>query len=216
MFTINYLIESRIVDGIAAWILLSTIAILSSTRIGASIRYYAAQSILLGILTLAVYLFTGIAHILIAAVLTIVVKGFILPYLMFRVLNRLHIKRDVEMRLGIPYLLIISVIFIIIAYAATNPIRGLGQLHTHHTLPIAIGIVLIGLLIMISRTKALTQLLGLVTMENGLFLAGLSVTYGMPLIVELGIFFDLLIGVFIMGIFILRIERSIPRAHRRA
>lgn len=214
MFALNYLLEARIIDGLAAWILLTTIAILSSTRIGASIRYYAAQSIMLGILTLAVYLFTGISHILIAAILTFAVKGVVLPLLMFRVLNRLHIKRDVEIRLGIPYLLLISVIFIVIAYAVTHPFARIGQLHTHHTLPIAIGIVLIGLLIMITRTKALTQLLGLVTMENGIFLAGLSVTYGMPLIVELGILFDLLIGVFIMGIFILRIERSLPRVHR--
>jgi hydrogenase-4 component E len=69
-------------------------------------------------------------------------------------------------------------------------------------------VVFIGMFMMISRRKAITQMVGLLMMENGLFLGIISTTYGMPLIVEIGIFFDVFMAVLIMGIFAYRINRS--------
>jgi hydrogenase-4 component E len=75
-------------------------------------------------------------------------------------------------------------------------------------LSVSIAMMLIGLFIMTTRKNAITQIVGLLTMENGVFLSGLSITYGMPLIVEVGIFFDILVAVLILGVFIFRINKT--------
>jgi hydrogenase-4 component E len=83
----------------------------------------------------------------------------------------------------------------------TSAVTALG----HNTLAIAIALFLIGFFMMVNRRKALTQVLGLLSMENGIFLAGISLTYGVPLVIELGIFFDVLVAVMVLGILVYRI-----------
>ena len=78
----------------------------------------------------------------------------------------------------------------------------------HNTLAVAVSLFLIGFFMMISRRKAIMQVLALLSLENGLFLAAISLTYGMPLIVELGIFFDLLVAVMVLGILVYRIQET--------
>jgi hydrogenase-4 component E len=78
----------------------------------------------------------------------------------------------------------------------------------HNTLAVAISVFLIGFFMMINRRKALTQVLALLTLENGIFLAATCLTYGMPLIVELGVFFDVLVAVLVLGILVYRIRES--------
>jgi hydrogenase-4 component E len=78
----------------------------------------------------------------------------------------------------------------------------------HNTLAVAISVFLIGFFMMINRRKALTQVLALLTLENGVFLAAICLTYGMPLIVELGVFFDVLVAVMVLGILVYRIRES--------
>jgi len=78
----------------------------------------------------------------------------------------------------------------------------------HNTLAVAIALFLIGFFTMLNRRKALTQVLGLLSLENGLFLAAISLTYGMPLVVELGIFFDVLVAVLILGVLVSRIREA--------
>jgi hydrogenase-4 component E len=78
----------------------------------------------------------------------------------------------------------------------------------HHTLSVAISVFLIGFFMMVNRRKALTQVLGMLTLENGVFLAAICLTYGMPLIVELGVFFDVLVAVLVLGILVYRIRET--------
>jgi len=84
---------------------------------------------------------------------------------------------------------------------------GAGTLG-HNTLSVAISVFLIGFFMMINRRKALTQVLALLTLENGVFLAAICLTYGMPLIVEMGVFFDVLVAVMVLGILIYQIGGS--------
>jgi hydrogenase-4 component E len=98
-----------------------------------------------------------------------------------------------------------------VADSVAQPILSAQTGHTlgvSRVLPASIAMIMIGLFIMIARKKALTQLIGLLTMENGLFLAGLAITYGMPMIVEIGIFFDILMAALILGVFMYRINRT--------
>jgi len=77
-----------------------------------------------------------------------------------------------------------------------------------HCLSISIAVILIGFFLMITRKKAVTQMVGLMTMENGVFLCAMVLTSGMPMIIELGVSFDVLMGILIMGIFVFRIRET--------
>jgi hydrogenase-4 component E len=96
----------------------------------------------------------------------------------------------------------------ILAYYVAEPLIQSGETITAGALALSLAVVLIGMFIMISRKKAITQVIGLLVMENGLFMAALSLSYGMPLIVELGVFFDIMVAVLIMGVFVFRINRT--------
>ena len=113
-----------------------------------------------------------------------------------------------ELLVNIPASLLISGGLAIVAYYITEPMIAHGTVITRNCLAISLAVVLIGFFVMISRRKAITQVMGLLMMENGLFLAAISLTYGMPMIVEIGVFFDILVGALIMGVFAFRINRT--------
>jgi len=107
---------------------------------------------------------------------------------------------------NIPAGLLICGALVIIAFFITQPIIPLGYLLTRDSLAIALAIVLIGFFTMIARKKAVTQMVGFLVMENGLFLGATAAAYGMPLIVELGVFFDVLVAGLIVGIYTHRLQ----------
>ena len=106
----------------------------------------------------------------------------------------------------IPAGLMICGALVILAFFITQPIIPLGFLLTRDSLAIALAIILIGFFTMIARKKAVTQVIGFLVMENGLFLGATAAAYGMPLIVELGVFFDVLVGALIIGIYSHRLQ----------
>jgi hydrogenase-4 component E len=175
------------------------------------VRLLALQGIALGLLALAVAYVADAPHIYVAAALTLVLKGGVIPWMLLYVMEKLRTEREVEPLLSIPLSLLICGGLTVVAFYITQPIIFSGGAITTITrdcLAISLAVVLIGFFTMISRKKAITQVMGMLTMENGLFLAAISVTYGMPLIVELGIFFDALVAVLIMGLFAFRIKRT--------
>jgi hydrogenase-4 component E len=124
------------------------------------------------------------------------------------VMRRIKVEREVDPMVNIPTSLLISGGLAVLAYYVTEPLIAHGEAITRNALALSLAVVLIGFFIMISRRKAMTQVIGLLIMENGLFMAAISLTYGMPLIVELGIFFDVLVAVLIMGVFAFRINNT--------
>jgi hydrogenase-4 component E len=143
--------------------------------------------------------------------LTLALKGAVIPWMLLYVMDKLRTEREVEPLVSIPLSLLVCGGLTVVAFYITQPIIFSGGAITTITrdcLAISLAVVLIGFFTMISRKKAITQVMGMLTMENGLFLAAISVTYGMPLIVELGIFFDALVAVLIMGLFAFRIKRT--------
>jgi len=132
----------------------------------------------------------------------------VLPWLLHRLIDRLNVRWDVETLLNIPTTMLVGILLVILSFNLALPISQLAGTITRGTLGIAMASVLLSFLMMITRRKAVPQVIGFLAMENGLFFAATSATYGMPMIVELGIALDVLVGVFIFGIFFFQIRET--------
>ena len=200
-----------LIDIFAAAILVTAFLIVSSRSLVFYIRLFALQSFFLGVVALLVVLGYGETHILIAAVLTIAIKAIAIPVVLTRVIDRIHVQKEIRFSISITASLLLCGGIVILADSVAQSILRSPNADTSavsRVLSVSIAMMLIGLFIMMTRRKALTQIVGLLTMENGVFLSGLSITYGMPLIVEIGIFFDILVAVLILGVFVFRINKT--------
>jgi hydrogenase-4 component E len=201
MPTIPVNIGSYMVNLCSALLLLCCFAIVAQRRLMACVDLFALQSVFLAVTAMLVAYLTGIHHIYVAAVLTVAIKAVILPLILKKIVRQLNVQREVISYVNIPAGLLVCGGLVILAFFITQPIGHLGFLLTQDSLAIALAIVLIGFFVMITRQKAVTQVIGFLVMENGLFLAATAAAYGMPLIVELGIFFDVLVAGLIVGIY---------------
>ena len=199
----------RIVTLMAALVLVLQIAMVAQRWIVIHIRIFAAQSFFLAMIAATITWFNHAPHIYIAAGLTVAVKVILVPILFERLVERMEIREEIEPIINVPISLVIAGGLTLVGYVVAESFYrpeepGLG----HNALAVAISLFLIGFFNMINRRKALTQVLALLTLENGLFLAAISLTYGMPLIVELGVFFDVLVAAMVLGILIYRIRET--------
>jgi len=200
-----------LIDIFAAAILVTAFLIVSSRSLVFYIRLFALQSFLLGVVAFLVVLGYRETHILIAAFLTIALKAIAIPMVLTRVIERIQVRKEIDFSVNIAASLLLCGGMVVLSESVAQSILSGQQTDTSavsRVLSVSIAMMLIGLFIMMTRKKALTQIIGLLTMENGVFLSGLSITYGMPLIVEVGIFFDILIAVLILGVFVFRINKT--------
>lgn len=197
---------SQLVNLCSALLLLTCFAIIAQRRLSACVDLFALQSVFLAVTAALVAFLTGAHHIYIAAALTVVIKVIVLPRILNAVIERLNVKRELVLNINIPSSLLICGALVILAFYITQPIISLGFLLTQDSLAIALSIVLIGFFIMIARKKAVTQVIGFLVIENGLFLGATAAAYGMPLIVELGVFFDILVAGLIIGVYTHRLQ----------
>jgi hydrogenase-4 component E len=137
-----------------------------------------------------------------------VLKAAVIPRLLKRMERRFAAERELEPYVNTATSLVISGLLVLFGYAITRPLVALSQLPTRAGMPLAMGLVLVSLFVMISRKKALTQVIGFLMLENGLALLAVLGTYGIPLIVELGVFLDVLMGFLVMQIFIYQIHET--------
>ena len=196
-----------IMDFVSIGILLTAISINSLDRIESWIKAYMFNSWLLALLIFFVAVKNPEHHLYLASTLTFASKGVLLPFFLKSIVSQMKQTHVVESYLSTSLSLIISGIIIAIVYVSLGKgifVTGFSSF----VLKISIAVILIGLFIMITRKSAITQILGLLFMENGVFLAGFSLTFGMPTIVELGVVFDLLMIVIIMGVFMVQIKQK--------
>ncbi len=203
----------RMITLMAALVLVLQITMVAQRWLVTNIRAFAIQSFLLACIANTIAYYNGATHIYIAAALTLMFKAILLPVILQRLVSRIEIRQEIEPFVNVPLSVIISGFLTLLAYVVAEPLQtqaalpgvaGLGR----NTLPVAIALFLIGFFMMINRRKAVTQVLALLSLENGLFLAAISLTYGMPLIVELGIFFDVLVAAMILAILVYRIRET--------
>ena len=199
---------SQINSFLAAIVLLTAFGMLAQRRVYGLIHLFAWQGLFLSINTAIVGYITNRHHLYISSILTLSLKVVLLPYILHILIVRLHIRKEVETVMNLPSTMFIGIALVILSYYVTAPITEHATLITRSTLAVALATVMIGLLMMITRRHAVTQIIGFLAMENGLFFAATSATYGMPLVVELGVALDVLIAAFIFGIFFFHIHTT--------
>ncbi len=198
----------QVVNLLAALLLLIAFAMLSQRRLVGLITLFAWQGAALATSTAIVAWSTGQHHLYYSAALTLGLKVILVPWYFFRLIRQLDVDREVEPMLNIPTTMLIGIALVIFAFNLALPISQMAGTVTRATLGIALASVLLAFLMMITRTKAIPQVIGFLAMENGLFFAATSATYGMPLVVELGVALDVLVAVFVLGIFFFHIRET--------
>jgi hydrogenase-4 component E len=172
-----------------------------------NIRLFALQSLLLAAIAGVVGYSFGAWHVYVIAVLTIVGKVAFLPWRLERLVRQIKIEQ-IHPFVNMPASMLVCGGLTVLAYVVARPITSLERLGSN-TLAVAMALLLTGFFLMINRRKAITQVLALLTMENGVMLAAIALTtYGMPLVVEIGIFFDVVVAVMVLGILVFRIRET--------
>ncbi|MBI3525335.1 MAG: formate hydrogenlyase [Betaproteobacteria bacterium] len=196
----------QFINLLAAILLLLSFAMLGQRRILSLINLFMAQGAVLCVSTATVAFVTGQSHLYWSALITLLLKVILLPWILHRLIRRLNVKWDIETLINIPTTMLIGIVLVIFSFNLALPISELAGTVTRATLGIAIAAVLLAFLMMITRSKAVPQVIGFLAMENGLFFAATSATYGMPMVVELGIALDVLVGMVILGVFFFQIR----------
>ncbi len=201
-----YLIQS--INLFAAVLLLLSFGMLSQRRILTLIHLFTLQGATLVAATAVVAYVTNQHHLYYSAAITLLTKVIVIPILLHRLIHRLNVKWDVETLINIPTTMLIGILLVVFAFNLALPIAQLSSSIVHSTLGIALACVLLSFMMMITRAKAVPQVIGFLSMENGLFFAATAATYGMPMVVEFGIAFDVLVGMFILGVFMFQIREQ--------
>jgi hydrogenase-4 component E len=189
-------------------VLIFGLILLWRRSVTAYISAFTWQSIVLSGVTATIAYFGGDPELYWVAAALLALKGLVIPRLLTRMARRFAAQRELEPYVNTATSLLISGLLVIFGYTVTRPLVALSQLPTRAGMPLAMGLVLVSLFVVISRKKALTQVIGFLMLENGLALLAVLGTYGIPLIVELGVFLDVLMGFLVMQIFVYRIHET--------
>lgn len=201
MTLVDPVTASSLLDACAAGIVIIGVLVAGTRSIGRAIWLLALQSVLLAAAALGVGLATGTDHLVAGSALTLAVKGIAVPLILGRILRQSPIRVERHPYLG-PRASLVVAVAIVFATATTVDAATLGgSVDAPRALPAAVAEVLTGLLIAMTRRKALSIVVGLLVFENGLALTAFSLTYGMPLVVELGIAFDLLVAIVVVWVY---------------
>lgn len=190
---------------LAGLMLVCSFALLYQDRLLAVLRIFAAQAIILSLAVSWEAWTQDRPHLFITAALALVLKGIIIPLVLQRFILRLGIHRDIEKVVGVVLTMLIG-----LGLAAMSQMLIIGATtgapaQAREGLAIALAIILIGLLMMITRRNAFTQIIGFMSIENGLILAATGAR-GMPLVVEISVAFSVLIALFVFAVFVFRIR----------
>lgn len=199
---------SRIVTLLASVMLVIQLLLTVQRMLVTNIRLFALQSLLLAGVAGVIGFVYGAWHVVLLAVLTVIGKVVFLPWLLHRLVRRIRIEQEIQPFVNMPLSMLICGALTVLAYVVARPFTSVARLGSS-TLAVAISLLLTGFFLMINRRKAITQVLALLTIENGVMLAAIALTtYGMPLVVELGIFFDVVVAVMVLGILVFRIRET--------
>ena len=198
----------QLINLLASMLLLIAFAMLSQRRILSLIKLFAWQGLVLSLSTFVVAYSTGQYHLYYSAGLTLLLKVLLLPWLLHRLMRKLNVRWDVETLINIPTTMLVGIVLVIFSFNLAAPISQLSESITRGLIGIALASVLLSMLMMLTRRKAIPQVVGFLAMENGLFFAATSATHGMPLVVELGIAQDVQGATIIFGIFFFQIRET--------
>jgi hydrogenase-4 component E len=197
-----------VLNTLAAVLLLLSFSMLAQRRIVTMVNLLATQGAILALATVLLAWRTGENHLYLSAALTLALKVILLPWLLHRLIRRLDVYWDTETVINAPSTMLIGLLVVIFAFGLAQPITALASTATRSTIGIAIAVILLSFLTMITRRKAMSQVVGFLSMENGLFFGAMSTTYGMPMVVELGVALDVLVAMLVLGVFFFQIREQ--------
>jgi hydrogenase-4 component E len=198
--------DLQLLNVCAALLLLLAFAMLSQRRIVTLVDLLALQGAVLCLATLLLAWRTRAAHLYISALLTLALKVGFLPWLLRRLIRRLEVYWDTEPMANIGTTMLLGLLIVIFAFGLAQPISALASTSTKNSIGVAVAVILLAFLTMITRKKAMSQIVGFLSMENGLFFAAMSATYGMPMVVEFGVALDVLVAMLVLGVFFFQIR----------
>lgn len=196
----------HLADLVLLLVLLTSFLILGTTRLTTCIRAVAVQGGLLGLLPLALESHWS-AHTLGLAAGTILVKAIVLPWFLTWAIREAAVRREVEPRVGYIASLVLGVVAVAVASAVATRLPMPGD-RPILLLATSLSCVIMGLLVLATRAKALIQVVGYLMLENGIYVFGLTSVDRVPFLVEVGVLLDVFVGVFIMGIVVFHINRE--------
>lgn len=188
------------------FLLFAALLLTRVTSLKKAVFILLAQSVIVALACVIIGLETGEVHMYIAAVLTVIIKVWLIPFALNRIVVRLKHEREESRLLSANYCSLAAALTIGLSYGLVD--QSLPGIVSRDALSAALALTLTGLLMIMTRQQAILQIIGLITMENGLYLLGLSVTKGLPLIIELGIFLDVLVLVAVLVILTYRLKIS--------
>jgi hydrogenase-4 component E len=199
---------TQIINFLAAILLLLSFAMLSQRRVLSLIHLYTLQGVALVSANLVLGYVSSDSELYLSAALTFIFKVGFIPWILYRLVARLNVKADIEPLLNVPTTMLVGIVLVIVAFYVASPISQLATSVARGTLGIALACVLLSFLMMITRARAIPQVIGFLSMENGLFFSAAAATNGMPMIVELGVGLDVLVGILILGVFLFQIREQ--------
>lgn len=182
---------------------------IGTSRIRALIQGVSFQGVLLGLMPLLVHEHIGVMTVLMS-VFTVAIKGIVIPILLLHALRELTIKREVEPFVGFVTTLVLAAVGTALAVAFAQHLPLAEHPGADIVVAASLATVFSGFLILITRLKAITQIVGYLLLENGVFIFGMLLVEAVPFLVEVGILLDLVVGIFVMGIMVNHISREFP------
>jgi hydrogenase-4 component E len=196
----------QLINLFATLILLLAFAMISQRRIVSLINLFMMQGVALVVTSFLLGYVTQQPDLYISGSLTLALKVIFIPWMLHRLIRRLNVRWDVETLINIPTTMLVGIGMVIFAFSLALPVSRLSSSIAGGSLGIALACVFLSFMMMITRSKAVPQVIGFLSMENGLIFAATTVTNGMPMIVEFGIALDVLVGVLILGVFMFQIR----------
>jgi hydrogenase-4 component E len=187
-------------------VLIMGITVLWRHSLPSYIESFARQSFFLVLAILTVAIYTRDWELYLVVLLTFWLKVIFIPRVLHRVRRYVAAETEIQPYINTPMSILLAAVLTLFAYAVAVPVVALSDLPTRGSIPVALAVVFVGLLIIVSRRSALTQIVGFLIMENGIALLAVLTTFSMPFIVELGVFLDVLFGVLVMEVFVYRIR----------
>jgi hydrogenase-4 component E len=198
----------QLINLFATLILLLSFAMISQRRIVSLVNLFMIQGVALVATSFLIGYATNQPDLYISGGLTLLLKVVLIPWMLHRMIRKLNVRWDIETLLNIPTTMLVGIALVIFSFSLALPISRLSDSIAGGSLGIALACVFLSFMMMITRSKAIPQVIGFLSMENGLIFAATAVTNGMPMIVEFGIALDVLVGVLILGVFMFQIREK--------
>jgi len=199
---------SYLVDPTLVFVVLVNLTLLGLSRLGACIRLSAAQGMALGVLPLLVATHGIGFRLVLLSVVTFVLKGIIFPKFLLRAIRSADVRREVEPIVGYTASILLGIVILALSFWMSSRFVLPHPVASPLVLPLALATILIGLFLIVSRRKAIMQVVGYLVLENGIFIFGVALAQEEPFLVEMGVLLDVFVAVFIMGIMIFHISRE--------